>query len=144
MRKRLIALLAAATLALTACGSDDGGGGADGGGDKAAEKSKFFDQAEYDRQLAFRDIEAEGPGDRPWEQTLEPEMVDTAKYKKPAKYDVCFSNAAVDNPWRQVGWKTMQEEVKLHPEIRQLQGAGRRGQGRQADQRHRVTDLGQV
>ena len=38
--------------------SDDSGGG----GDKAAEKSKFFVQADYDRQLALRDIEAEGPG----------------------------------------------------------------------------------
>jgi ribose transport system substrate-binding protein len=116
MRKRLIVLLAAATLALTACGSDDGGGG-DGGGDKAAEKSKFFDQAEYDRQLAFRDTEPTGPEGKPWEQALEPKMADTAKYKKGGKYDVCFSNAAVDNPWRQVGWKTMQQEVKLHPEI---------------------------
>ena len=30
---------------------------------------------------------------------------------------MCFSNAAVDNPWRQVGWRTMQAEVKLHDEI---------------------------
>jgi ribose transport system substrate-binding protein len=30
---------------------------------------------------------------------------------------LCFSNTDVGNPWRQVGWTTMQEEVALHPEI---------------------------
>ncbi len=43
-------------------------------------------------------------------------MVDTAEYKskKAAAATLCFSNAAVNNPWRQVGFKTMQAEVKLH------------------------------
>ena len=76
-------------------------------------------QEDYDRQLAQREVEPEGPADKPWEQAIEPEMVDTAEFKsdKSGNYNICFSNAAIDNPWRQVGWKTMQEEVKLHDEI---------------------------
>ena len=46
-------------------------------------------------------------------------MVDTSEYKakNASGWNLCFSNAAVDNPWRQVGWNTMQHEVKLHDEI---------------------------
>lgn len=84
------------------------------------EQSKFFVQADYDAQLAMRTQSAEGPADKPWEQAIAPEMVDTAKYKKDGPYNLCFSNAAVNNPWRQVGWKTMQAEVALHKEIKQF------------------------
>ena len=80
--------------------------------------SEFFSQEEMDAQLAMRDIEAEGPADAPWEQAIEPEWVDTAQFAQPGGgWKVCFSNAATDNPWRQVGWTTMQAEVELHPEI---------------------------
>ncbi|MEN3539403.1 ABC transporter substrate-binding protein [Microbispora sp. ZYX-F-249] len=82
------------------------------------EQSKFFVQADYDAQLAMRSQTAEGPADKPWEQAIAPQMVSTAEYKKKdGPYHLCFSNAAVDNPWRQVGWKTMQAEVALHKEI---------------------------
>jgi ribose transport system substrate-binding protein len=115
---------AAATLALTAACSSDvpdetstettetQEAGADTG-----EHSDFFDQAEMDRQLAFRTQTPEGPDGMPWEQYLEPEMVDAAAYAKAGPYKLCFSNAAVNNPWRQVGFKDMQAEVALHPEI---------------------------
>jgi ribose transport system substrate-binding protein len=81
------------------------------------EQSKFFVQADFDTELAMRTQSAEGPADKPWEQAIAPEMVDTAKYKKDGPYHLCFSNAAINNPWRQVGWKTMQAEVALHKEI---------------------------
>jgi ribose transport system substrate-binding protein len=123
----LLALLAC-VLFVGACGTDDSDEGGGGGSDQAAqeetqsntgEQSEFFVQEDYDRQLAQREVEPEGPADKPWEQAIEPEMVDTAEHKsnKSGGYNICFSNAAVDNPWRQVGWKTMQEEVKLHDEI---------------------------
>ena len=122
----LFALLAC-VLFIGACGTDE----SDNNGDSeepaaqeetqsnTGEQSEFFVQEDYDRQLAQREVEPEGPADKPWEQAIEPEMVDTAEYKsdKNGNYNICFSNAAVDNPWRQVGWKTMQEEVKLHDEI---------------------------
>jgi ribose transport system substrate-binding protein len=128
--RRNLALCAMVSCALfvAACGSDDS---SDSASEKPAataeadkevttgEQSEFFVQADYDKQLAQRDIAPEGPADKPWEQMLEPEMVDTSEFKakKSSGWNLCFSNAAVDNPWRQVGWKTMQAEVKLHDEI---------------------------
>jgi len=127
--RRNVALCAVVSLALFAgaCGTDDSENEA--AQEPAAteeaqkeittgEQSEFFVQEDYDRQLEQRTIEAEGPEDKPWEQAIEPEMVDTSEYKASGGgWNLCFSNAAVDNPWRQVGWTTMQEEVKLHDEI---------------------------
>ncbi len=122
----LFALLAC-VLFIGACGTDDSDGGnteeepaaqEETQGD-TGEQSEFFVQEDYDRQLAQRSIEPEGPADKPWEQAIEPEMVDTSEYKtdKAGNWNICFSNAANDNPWRQTGFKTMQQEVKLHKEI---------------------------
>ncbi|WP_436500029.1 ABC transporter substrate-binding protein [Actinokineospora sp. HUAS TT18] len=122
MNRKWYVVAVAGALALAGCSSDlpaqSGGSSEANKPTEAAAKSKFFDQAVYDKQLKQRSIKAEGPADKPWEQMLAPEMVDTAKFAKPGgNYNLCFSNASVDNPWRQVGWKTMQEEVKLHKEI---------------------------
>jgi ribose transport system substrate-binding protein len=118
----VVALVGA--FAMAGCSSDlpatQGTGGTSG---PAKAKSEFFDQTEFARQLRFRTAKATGLDSqdgaaKPWEQMLEPELVDTAKYAKPGGgHHLCFSNASVDNPWRQVGFKTMKEEVKLHPEI---------------------------
>jgi ribose transport system substrate-binding protein len=80
-------------------------------------QSEFFVQEDFEEQLRLRDVEPEGPADQPWVQALEPENVDTSEYAKEAPYKVCFSNAGVNNPWRVVGWTTMQAEVEQHPEI---------------------------
>ncbi|MET7711369.1 ABC transporter substrate-binding protein [Streptomyces sp. NPDC005407] len=81
-------------------------------------QSKFFQQTEYDRQLALVKQTPEGPADRPWEQMLSPQLTDTAKYRKQGQgIHLCFSNAGVFNPWRQVGLKNMKAEVGLHKEI---------------------------
>lgn len=120
MIKRWSVVVVAGALALAGCSNDLPDDKAAGGQPSAsqASKSEFFNQAEYDRQLAFRTAAPQGPNGKPWEQMLQPEMVDTAKFAKPGgNYNLCFSNAAVNNPWRQVGYKTMQQEVKLHPEI---------------------------
>ena len=132
--KRNLALAAMISCALFAgaCGSDDSNDDSaqepaatateDGGGEAQGDTgpvSEFFVQEDYDTQLAQRDIEPEGDPATPWLQMIEPEMVDTSEYKakKASGWNLCFSNAAVDNPWRQVGWNTMQHEVKLHDEI---------------------------
>lgn len=121
MNRKWAVAAAVGTLALAGCSSDlpaDNGAGAGAGpSTTSAAKSEFFDQAEYERQVGFRSATPQGPEGKPWEQMLEPEMVDTAKYAKTGDVHLCFSNASVDNPWRQVGFKTMQQEVKLHPEI---------------------------
>ena len=112
-------LFAAAVLAfgLAACGDDDDDGGDDGGTEQSFtpdHNPDFFDQAAMEEELAQRDVEPEdfGAGDNPWEQAIEPELVDTAEYETPGPWNICFSNAAVDNPWRVVGWQTMQAQVE--------------------------------
>lgn len=128
MNRKWSAIVIAGGIALTAACSSDlpedsaGTNTPSSSTPPSTDASEFFDQAEYDRQIAFRDAVPVGldggAGAGPWEQALDPEMVDTSQYAKPGgDYKVCLSNASVDNPWRQVGWKTMQEEVKLHEEI---------------------------
>jgi ribose transport system substrate-binding protein len=109
-------LLAAMTLAITvaACGGDDDDDGGGGASFTPSHNPDFFDRQEMDRQLALRDVEPEdfGAGNDPWVQALEPKLVNTTQYRKPAPWNICFSNAAVDNPWRVVGWNTMQHQVE--------------------------------
>lgn len=71
----------------------------------------FNDPAEFERQKVLLTVAPQGPDGKPWEQNLGGEKVDTAKYKKPGPYKLCFSNAGVNNPWRVVGFTNMQAEV---------------------------------
>ncbi|MCP4564346.1 MAG: ABC transporter substrate-binding protein [Bosea sp.] len=71
----------------------------------------FNDPAEFERQKALLTVAPQGPDGKPWEQNLGGEKIDTAKYKKPGPYKLCFSNAGVNNPWRVVGFTNMQAEV---------------------------------
>jgi ribose transport system substrate-binding protein len=118
-----VTVIAALTLAAAACSStkpaDSGGKTNNGGQNSAASipQSKFFDQAEFDRQMAQRRIAPQGDPNTPWVQMIQPTMVDTTKYIKHGKWRLCFSNAALDNPWRVTGLTTMKAEAKLHPEI---------------------------
>ena len=123
-KRRWIAGIAAAALLAGACSDDSDDTEASGDDSEEAADiqggldSEFFSQEEMDAQLAMRDMEPEGPADAPWEQAIQPTYVDTAQYAQPGGgWKVCFSNAATDNPWRQVGFTTMQAEAALHPEI---------------------------
>ncbi|MFD9903283.1 substrate-binding domain-containing protein [Streptomyces sp. NPDC059063] len=108
---------------LTSCSSDtppDAPAAADRSGDTGGDKpSAFFERAEYDRQLTLAKTTPKGPAGKPWEQMLDPEMTSTARYAKKGQGGVhlCFSNAGVFNPWRQVGLKTMKAEAALHDEV---------------------------
>lgn len=112
------AACAAAALTLTACTVDDPD--ADGE-DTAAEgedtdlspDDEWFDEEEYEEQLAQRDIEPVGPEDEPWLQAIEPEMIDTSEFATDeGDATVCFSNASVSNPWRVTGFLTMEQQVE--------------------------------
>jgi ribose transport system substrate-binding protein len=121
-RTAVTALLAAVALAAAACSSTKPPGSAtpSGGPTSAAGQSnnKFFVQADFDRQMAQRNETPQGDPASPWLQMIQPSLVDTSKYAKPGKkWHLCFSNAALDNPWRVTGLTTMKAEVKLHPEI---------------------------
>jgi len=119
VRPSTAALTIVALLALAGCATDEptavasaGASGAPGTGTGA--QSKFFVQADYDKELALLGATPTGPAGQPWEQVLDPTMVPTAKFQKPGPYKICFSNAGLNNPWRQVGFKTMQAEVESH------------------------------
>ncbi len=84
----------------------------------AAQAPNFDDPKEFEAQRKLMTVEPQGPAGQPWLQHLGGQMVDTAKFKKSGPYRVCFSNAGVGNPWRVVGFNTMKQEVKLHPEIK--------------------------
>ncbi len=88
-------------------------------GEKAAVAMEFFNAAEMAQDIEFRtaNVQPMGPEGRPWEQYLIDNPVDTSQYQKEGPYTICFSNAGVNNPWRVVGYNTMQAEVELHPEI---------------------------
>ncbi|SDR34824.1 ribose transport system substrate-binding protein [Rhizobiales bacterium GAS113] len=80
----------------------------------SARADEFYNQKDYDAQVRLLQTKAEGPEGKPWEQRLGGQMADTSKYKKKGPYRLCFSNADVGNPWRVVGWNTMQAEVDLN------------------------------
>jgi ribose transport system substrate-binding protein len=113
----MAALAAVTLLSLVGCATDEptatpSGTSTGAVGAGTGEQSKFFVQADYDNELSLLAAAPTGPADKPWEQALKPTMVDTAKFKKPGPYKICFSNAGLNNPWRQVGFKTMQAEVE--------------------------------
>lgn len=90
--------------------------------EKAAVAMQFFSQEEMDRDIKFRtdNVQPMGPEGKPWEQYLIENPEDTSMYAKEGPYTFCFSNAGVNNPWRVVGYTTMQAEVDLHPEIEEF------------------------
>lgn len=91
--------------------------GAGLGMEAAAVAEQFFSQEELDNSIRLIGVTPEGPEGEPWLQALEPNFIDTSEFAKEGPYTFCFSNAGVNNPWRVVGYNTMQHEVALHPEI---------------------------
>lgn len=85
-----------------------------------AQMSDFFNEADLQRDLGYMDMAAEGPADMPWIQAIDPTYVDTSAFAKEGPWTVCFSNAGVNNPWRVVGFTTMEAEVDLHPMIEEF------------------------
>lgn len=118
--KALTAVASALVLLLSGCTGRSAGAGEP---DRPVASSvsvppfKFFDQTEFDRQMAERRIAPQGDPSTPWLQMIQPTMVDTTKYIKHGKVHLCFSNAGIGNPWRVTGLDTIEAEAKLHPEI---------------------------
>lgn len=125
--RALLAAAAAAALMLAACTTDEPADtaapdesaaaedpGAEGEEEPEQETAdgEFFVRADFERQLAQRDVEPEGDPATPWLQAIEPEYVDTAEFAQDGN-TLCFSNASVSNPWRVTGWITMQQQVEV-------------------------------
>ncbi len=83
-----------------------------------APSNEWFDQALFDKQYAERGVAPQGPADSPYLQYINAEMVDTSGYASAGAKKACFANASISNPWRQTGWITMNEQLKV------LQSAG--------------------
>lgn len=104
---------ASALIALAACTTDPSvQPSGEGGGGEEESSQEWFDQELYDTQLKQRDIEPEGPEDKPYLQMIDPEMVDTSQFESEGEKKMCFANASISNPWRQTGWITMNEQLK--------------------------------
>ena len=127
--RRFAVLFAVMSLVLAACSttpSDSAGPSSSTGGEptaascEGAEEGDFFDREECEKQLAQRSIEPEGPADEPWIQALEPEFIDTSEFAIDGAAKVCFSNAGVNNPWRVVGFNTMEHEVAIQTDAGEI------------------------
>ncbi|NDL57140.1 substrate-binding domain-containing protein [Phytoactinopolyspora mesophila] len=95
-------------------GDDDDASDDDASDDDERADDDWFVRADYERQLAQRDIEPEGPADQPWLQAIDPDWTDTSEYANGGDNTLCFSNASVSNPWRVTGWITMQQQVEVY------------------------------
>jgi ribose transport system substrate-binding protein len=126
MRTRMLkgALASAAALAMmsatTACTTDsslDNPPPADQESPAAEEETEssgeWFVQADFEEQMEQRNATFEGPADQPWLQYIDGEMTDTSEYASEGAKKVCFSNASISNPWRQTGWITMNQQLKV-------------------------------
>ena len=82
-------------------------------GQAMAQSPNFDDPAEMAKQKAELTATADNPNDPLYLQHIGATMADTSRYMKPGPWTICFSNAAVDNPWRVVGFKNMQAQVAV-------------------------------
>ncbi|MEL4319815.1 substrate-binding domain-containing protein [Leifsonia sp. YIM 134122] len=74
---------------------------------------EWFDQALFDKQDEERGVVPEGPDGQPYLQYINAEMVDTSEFASEGAKKGCFANASISNPWRQTGWITMNEQLKV-------------------------------
>jgi ribose transport system substrate-binding protein len=122
MRTPIRSVLAgAAALALfAACSTDDSLDDPDDAAEtgETGSSEEWFVQADYDEQAEQMDASFEGPAEEPWLQYIDGPMTDTSQWTTDQPMKVCFANASISNPWRQTGWITMNQQLKV------LQDAG--------------------
>ena len=84
----------------------------------AAVAQQFWSDAEYEESITWTDADILNPEAPVYLQSLLDNKVDTSQYKMDPPFDICFSNAGVNNTWRVTGYVTMREQVE------QLRDAG--------------------
>ncbi|TYB90712.1 substrate-binding domain-containing protein [Oceaniovalibus sp. ACAM 378] len=77
----------------------------------------FNDPDEFAKQQEQLSAPPNGPEGQPWLQYIGDSMTTAPGLGGGEPATVCFSNAAVNNPWRVVGFTNMTEEAKLHDSI---------------------------
>ncbi len=87
--------------------------------DSAKVAPQFFNDADYEESLKQMSMQPLNPDAPVYLQYLVENPTDISKYpqyaefaKKEPPYNVCFSNAGVNNPWRVVGYVDMREQVE--------------------------------
>ncbi len=80
---------------------------------ESAAANEWFDQTLFDTQDEQRGIAPEGPADEPYLQYINAEMTDTSEFASEGAKKACFANASISNPWRQTGWITMNQQLKV-------------------------------
>ena len=104
---------ALALIALAGCTTDPNVAAPSEDAGATEEAVEWFDQELYDKQYAERSVVPEGPEGQPWLQYINAEMTDTSAYASTGAKKACFANASISNPWRQTGWITMNEQLKV-------------------------------
>jgi ribose transport system substrate-binding protein len=87
--------------------------------DSAKVAAQFFTDADFAKSLEYMKMAPKNPSDPIYLQYLLDNPTDISKFpqyaafagKKPP-FNVCFSNAGVNNPWRVVGYIDMREQVE--------------------------------
>jgi ribose transport system substrate-binding protein len=87
--------------------------------DSAKVAAQYFTDADYQQSLDLMKAAPLDPADPIYLQYLLDNPTDISKFpqyaafaSKAAPYNVCFSNAGVNNPWRVVGYIDMREQVE--------------------------------
>lgn len=75
--------------------------------------SEWFDQADFDTQNGQRTATFAGDPATPYLQYIDGEMRDTSEFASDGAKKACFANASLSNPWRQTGWLTMNQQLKV-------------------------------
>lgn len=80
--------------------------------DAASVAPQFYNDADFDESLKLMSQAPLNPDAPIYMQYLIEDPVDTSEFKMEPPYNICFSNAGVNNPWRVVGYTTMREQVE--------------------------------
>jgi len=80
--------------------------------DAAAVATQFWSDEEYLESISWTDADILNPDAPVYLQSLLDNKVDTSQYKMDPPFDICFSNAGVNNQWRVTGYVTMREQVE--------------------------------
>ena len=78
----------------------------------AAVAQQFWSDEEYQESITWTDADIINPEAPVYLQSLLDNKVDTSEYAMEPPYDICFSNAGVNNTWRVTGYVTMREQVE--------------------------------
>jgi ribose transport system substrate-binding protein len=73
---------------------------------------QFFTIEGFNESLELMEADPINPEQPIYLQSLIDNKLDTSEFQKDPPYNICFSNAGVNNPWRVTGYVTMREQVE--------------------------------